>query len=269
MAKILVAGKIPAIGLELLKDHDVEMYDKEELISLDELTERVKDKDALLSLLSTKVTKEVIDAAPNLKIVANYGAGYDNIDYSYAEKGIAVTNTPKVSTEATAELTFALLLAAARRIPEGDTLCRTTGFNGWAPLFFLGREVHGKTIGIIGLGEIGKAVAKRAKAFGMNVLYTGPNRKPEAESELEATYVTLEELLQTADFITINCAYNPKLHHMIDEEQFKMMKKTAYIINASRGPIMHEAALAHALKQMKLKGQLLTCLNLSRKLLKS
>ena len=146
-------------------------------------------------------------------------------------------------------------LAAARRIPEGDTLCRTTGFNGWAPLFFLGREVHGKTIGIIGLGEIGKAVAKRAKAFGMNVLYTGPNRKPEAESELEATYVTLEELLQTADFITINCAYNPKLHHMIDEEQFKMMKKTAYIINASRGPIMHEAALAHALKQMKLKGR--------------
>ena len=160
-------------------------------------------------------------------------------------------------------------LAAARRIPEGDTLCRTTGFNGWAPLFFLGREVHGKTIGIIGLGEIGKAVAKRAKAFGMNVLYTGPNRKPEAESELEATYVTLEELLQTADFITINCAYNPKLHHMIDEEQFKMMKKTAYIINASRGPIMHEAALAHALKRMKLKGQLLTCLNLNRKLLKS
>ena len=221
-------------------------------------------------LLSTKVTKEVIDAAPNLKIVANYGAGYDNIDYSYAgEKGIAVTNTPKVSTEATAELTFALLLAAARRIPEGDTLCRTTGFNGWAPLFFLGREVHGKTIGIIGLGEIGKAVAKRAKAFGMNVLYTGPNRKPEAESELEATYVTLEELLQTADFITINCAYNPKLHHMIDEEQFKMMKKTAYIINASRGPIVHEAALAHALKRMKLKGQLLTCLNLNRKLLKS
>ncbi|TKH17632.1 hydroxyacid dehydrogenase [Bacillus wiedmannii] len=255
VAKILVAGKIPAIGLELLKDHDVEMYDKDALISLDELTDRVKDKDALLSLLSTKVTKEVIDAAPNLKIVANYGAGYDNIDYSYAgEKGIAVTNTPKVSTEATAELTFALLLAAARRIPEGDTLCRTTGFNGWAPLFFLGREVHGKTIGIIGLGEIGKAVAKRAKAFGMNVLYTGPNRKPEAESELEATYVTLEELLQTADFITINCAYNPKLHHMIDDEKFKMMKKTAYIVNASRGPIMNEAALAHALKTNEIEG---------------
>ena len=169
--KNISSGKIPEIGLELLKDHNVEMYNKEELISIDELTERVKDKDALLSLLSTKVPKEVIDAAPHLKIVANYGAGYDNIDYTYAgEKGIAVTNTPKVSTEATAELTFALL-AAARRIPEGDTLCRTTGFNGWAPLFFLGREVHGKTIGIIGLGEIGKAVAKRESIWNGCFIY--------------------------------------------------------------------------------------------------
>ncbi|MCX2826415.1 hydroxyacid dehydrogenase [Bacillus pseudomycoides] len=255
MAKILVAGNIPEIGLQLLQNHEIEMYDKEELISTEELAKRVKDKDALLSLLSTKVTKEVIDAASNLKIIANYGAGYDNIAYKYAaEKGVVVTNTPKVSTEATAELTFAILLAAARRIPEGDTLCRTVGFNGWAPLFFLGREVYGKTIGIIGLGEIGKAVAKRAKAFGMNVIYTGPNRKYETESELEATYVTLEELLQTADFITINCAYNPSLHHMINEEQFKMMKKTAYIINAARGPIMNELALAHALETNEIEG---------------
>ncbi|MGF9964967.1 2-hydroxyacid dehydrogenase family protein [Bacillus rhizoplanae] len=255
MAKILVAGQIPEIGLQLLRGHEVEMYDKEELISTEELVKRVQDKDALLSLLSTKVTEEVIDAASHLKIIANYGAGYDNIDYKYAvEKDIAVTNTPKVSTEATAELTFAILLAAARRIPEGDTLCRTVGFNGWAPLFFLGREVYGKTIGIIGLGEIGKAVAKRAKAFGMNIVYTGPSRKYEAEQELEATYVTLEELLQTADFITINCAYNPKLHHMIDEEQFKMMKKTAYIINAARGPIMNEEALAHALETKEIEG---------------
>ncbi|MDM5187705.1 NAD(P)-dependent oxidoreductase [Bacillus sp. DX4.1] len=255
MAKILVAGNIPEIGLQSLQNHDVEMYDKEELISTEELAQCVKDKDALLSLLSTKVTKEVIDAAPHLKIIANYGAGYDNIDYAYAaEKGIVVTNTPKVSTEATAELTFAILLAAARRVPEGDTLCRTVGFNGWAPLFFLGREVYGKTIGIIGLGEIGKAVAKRAKAFGMNIVYTGPSRKLEAEHELEASYVTLEELLQTADFITINCAYNSSLHHMIDEEQFKMMKETAYIVNAARGPIMNEEALAHALETNQIEG---------------
>ncbi|CAM4113523.1 2-hydroxyacid dehydrogenase [Bacillus manliponensis] len=255
MAKILVAGKIPEIGLQLLRDHDVEMYDGEGLISTEELIEKVQNKDALLSLLSTKVPKEVIDAAPNLKIVANYGAGYDNIDYMYAkEKSVAVTNTPHVSTEATAELTFALLLAAARRIPEGDTLCRTTGFTGWAPLFFLGREVYGKTIGIIGLGEIGKAVAKRAKAFGMNVIYTGPNRKFDAENELEVTYSELDELLQHADFITVNCAYNPSLHHMIDEPQLRMMKKTAYIVNAARGPIINEEALANVLEEKSIEG---------------
>ncbi|WP_369900451.1 NAD(P)-dependent oxidoreductase [Bacillus manliponensis] len=255
MAKILVTGKIPEIGLQLLRDHDVDMYDGEGLISTEELIEKVQNKDALLSLLSTKVPKEVIDAAPNLKIVANYGAGYDNIDYMYAkEKSVAVTNTPHVSTEATAELTFALLLAAARRIPEGDTLCRTTGFTGWAPLFFLGREVYGKTIGIIGLGEIGKAVAKRAKAFGMNVIYTGPNRKFDVEHELEVTYSELDELLQRADFIAINCAYNPSLHHMIDEPQLHMMKKTAYIVNAARGPIINEEALANALEEKSIEG---------------
>lgn len=147
MAKILVAGNIPEIGLQLLQNHEIEMYDKEELISTEELAKRVKDKDALLSLLSTKVTKEVIDAASNLKIIANYGAGYDNIAYKYAaEKGVVVTNTPKVSTEATAELTFAILLAAARRIPEGDTLCRTVGFNGWAPLFSSAEKYMGKQL---------------------------------------------------------------------------------------------------------------------------
>lgn len=255
MAKILVAGNIPEVGLELLEHHEVEVYEGEGLISEQELQERLQSKDALLSLLSTKVTKETIERASNLKIIANYGAGFDNIDYKYAaEKEIPVTNTPQVSTEATAELTFAILLAAARRIPEGDELCRTTGFQGWAPLFFLGREVYGKTIGIIGLGEIGKAVAKRAKAFGMHVVYTGPNRKMEAEQELDAWYVSLEELLQMSDFIAINCAYKPALHHMISTEQFHMMKKTAYLINAARGPIVDEKALVDALTNGIIEG---------------
>jgi len=148
MKKVFVAGKIPEIGLKMLqKEFNVEVYDKDELISEAELRERIKDKDALLSLLSTPVDRETIDNAKNLKIIANFGAGFNNIDINYAqEKGIPVTNTPQVSTAATADLTFALVLSVARRIAEGDQLCRTKGFNGWAPLFFLGREVSGKKI---------------------------------------------------------------------------------------------------------------------------
>lgn len=254
--KVLVAGEIPEKGLSFLKEHfEVDLFEGEQLITKEELVDRIKDKDALVTLLSTNVDKAVIDAAPNLQIIANYGAGFNNIEYEYArEKGIDVTNTPKASTNATADLTMALLLASARRVVEGDTLCRTTGFNGWAPLFFRGREVSGKTLGIIGLGEIGQAVARRAKGFDMNILYTGPNRHEEREKGLEATYVSLEELLKQADFITINAAYNPSMEHMIDKEQLEIMKPTAYLINASRGPVVHEAALADALENKVIEG---------------
>ena len=156
------------------------MYTGDTLISESELIEKVQDVDALITLLSTNVSANVMDAAPNLKIIANYGAGFNNIDIKAARKrDINVTNTPIASTNATADLTMGILLAVARRIPEGDQLCRTTGFNGWSPLFFRGREVSGKTIGIIGLGEIGTAVARRAKGFGMDILYSGPTRYPE------------------------------------------------------------------------------------------
>ncbi|HCD19697.1 2-hydroxyacid dehydrogenase family protein [Macrococcoides caseolyticum] len=254
--KVLVAGEIPEKGLSFLKEHfEVDLFEGEQLITKEELIDRIKDKDALVSLLSTNIDKAVIDAAPKLQIIANYGAGFNNIEYEYArEKGIDVTNTPKASTNATADLTMALLLASARRVVEGDTLCRTTGFNGWAPLFFRGREVSGKTLGIIGLGEIGQAVARRAKGFDMNILYTGPNRHEEREKGLEATYVSLEELLKQADFITINAAYNPSMEHMIDKEQLEIMKPTAYLINASRGPVVHEVALADALENKVIEG---------------
>lgn len=254
--KVLVAGEIPEKGLSFLKEHfEVDLFEGEQLITKEELIDRIKDKDALVSLLSTNIDKAVIDAAPKLQIIANYGAGFNNIEYEYArEKGIDVTNTPKASTNATADLTMALLLASARRVVEGDTLCRTTGFNGWAPLFFRGREVSGKTLGIIGLGEIGQAVARRAKGFDMNILYTGPNRHEEREKGLEATYVSLEELLKQADFITINAAYNPSMEHLIDKEQLEIMKPTAYLINASRGPVVHEAALADALENKVIEG---------------
>ncbi|ARQ05808.1 Lactate dehydrogenase or related 2-hydroxyacid dehydrogenase [Macrococcoides canis] len=254
--KVLVAGEIPEKGLSFLKEHfEVDLFEGEQLITKEELIDRIKDKDALVSLLSTNVDKEIIDAAPNLQIIANYGAGFNNIDGEYArEKSIDVTNTPKASTNATADLTMALLLASARRVVEGDNLCRTTGFNGWAPLFFRGREVSGKTLGIIGLGEIGQAVARRAKGFDMDILYTGPNRHEEREKGIDATYVSLEELLKQSDFITINAAYNPSMKHMIDKEQLEIMKPTAYLINASRGPVVHEAALADALEDKVIEG---------------
>ncbi|CRV28513.1 glyoxylate reductase%2C NADH-dependent [Streptococcus equi subsp. equi] len=257
MVKVYIAGPIPEVGLNLLKDQgfEVDMYEGTGIIDKETLKQGVKDADALISLLSTSVDKEVIDAANNLKIITNYGAGFNNVDIDYArQQNIDVTNTPKASTNSTAELTFALVLAVARKIPEGDKLCRTTGFDGWAPLFFRGREVSGKTIGIIGLGEIGSAVARRAKAFDMNILYTGPHQKVDKEREIGAKYVDLETLLKNADFVTINAAYNPSLHHQIDKAQFEMMKPTSYLINASRGPIVHEKALVQALKDKEIEG---------------
>lgn len=256
MEKVYIAGAIPEVGLNLLKEHfEVEMYEGEGIIDKATLMEGVKDASALISILSTNVDQEVIDSASNLKIIANYGAGFNNVDVKYAsEKDIDVTNTPKASTASTAELTFGLVLAVARRIVEGDKLSRTQGFDGWAPLFFRGREVSGKTIGIIGLGEIGSAVAKRAKAFDMDILYTGPHQKKEKEREIGAKYVDLNTLLENADFITINAAYNPDLHHMIDTEQFKLMKSTAYLINAGRGPIVNEEALVKALEDKQIVG---------------
>lgn len=256
MKKIFVAGPIPEVGLNLLKEHfEVEMYEGKGIISQDELKKGVKDTFGLVSLLSTNVDKEVIDSGEQLAFIANYGAGFNNVDIDYAKsKGIEVSNTPKASTNATAELTMGILLAVARRIPEGDQLMRHEGFDGWAPLFFRGREVSGKTIGIIGLGEIGSAVARRAKGFDMNILYTGPHRKEDKEQALDASYVDLETLLKESDFITINAAYNASMEHMIDAEQLKLMKSTAYLVNASRGPIVHEKALLEALQNKTIEG---------------
>ncbi|PTJ97844.1 2-hydroxyacid dehydrogenase family protein [Staphylococcus simulans] len=257
MAKVYIAGPIPQVGLDILEKNNIEvdMYDGPGVVDQETLKNGVKDADALISILSTNVDKDVIAAGENLKVIANYGAGFNNVDIEYAEsKGIYVTNTPGVSTRSTAELTFALVLAVARRIAEGDQLSRTKGFDGWAPLFFRGREVSGKTIGIFGLGNIGYAVAKRAKAFDMDILYTGPHRKEDKEKELGAKYVDFETLLKESDFITINAAYKPELHHLFDTEQFKQMKPTAYLVNAARGPIVNEQALADALKDKVIEG---------------
>ncbi|WP_187986768.1 2-hydroxyacid dehydrogenase family protein [Listeria marthii] len=249
-ASVFVAGKLLPETMKTLGKWDVNAYTGEENITEDELLKNTAEVDAIICPLSSPITAKVLELAKNLKIVANIGAGFDNIDVKKAQElGIAVTNTPDVSTEATAELTLGLILDVARRISEGDRLCRETPeqFKGWAPTFFLGTELSGKTLGIIGLGRIGQAVAKRAAAFGMKIIYSGHNPK-EAAKEWDAEFVSQEELLERSDVVTIHAAYNPSLKHLLNETTLKTMKSSAFLINAARGPVVEEAALINALK---------------------
>ncbi|MBC1755854.1 hydroxyacid dehydrogenase [Listeria seeligeri] len=251
IASVLVTGKLLPETMEALEKWQVETIIGEELTE-ENLIKKAAKVDAIICPLSTQITAKVLESAENLKIVANIGAGFDNIDVKKAkELGIAVTNTPDVSTEATAELTLGLILAVARRITEGDRLCRETPeeFKGWAPTFFLGTELTGKTLGIIGLGRIGQAVAKRAAAFGMKIIYSGHNPK-----DWDAEFVSQEELLKRSDVVTIHAAYNPDLKYLINEETLQMMKPSAFLINAARGPVVEESALVKALKNEEIAG---------------
>lgn len=256
MANIFISSEIPDIGYDLLLTHQLDVYRGEKLITEEELIEGVKYADALLCPLSTKVTRKVMEAAPHLKVIANFGAGFDNIDIEAAkEKAILVTNTPGVSTEATAELALGLMLALVRRIPEGDRLCRTTGFNGWAPLFFLGRELTNKKLGIVGFGKIGQAVAKRAKSFGMDIYYTGRGKKSwDIEEQFDATFMEFDELIATCDVITVHTAYNEQTHHLFTKEVFACMKKDSFFLNLARGPVVNEADLVEALYAEEIAG---------------
>lgn len=259
MSKVLIAGRIPEHALTILKDAglDIDVYDdSQSLITKDELIKRVADKDFLITPLSTQVDSDVIDNAPNLKLIANYGAGFNNIDIDYAKsKGIPVTNTPKVSTTSTSEVTCGLIIGLSHRMMEGDTLMRHEGFSGWAPLFFLGHELAGKTLGIIGMGQIGQAVAKRMHAFDMKILYTQRHQlDSETEDALGATFTKFDDIIKNADVITLHLPASPTTHHLIGAEQFKQMKDSAMLINAARGPIIDEAALYYALVNHEIAG---------------
>ncbi|NLR32302.1 2-hydroxyacid dehydrogenase family protein [Levilactobacillus tujiorum] len=258
MASVLVTAAIPQSALAILKEAnlDIDVYTGSGLITKEELVKRIVGKDYLITPLSTQVDKDVIDADPNLKIIANYGAGFNNIDAAYArQKGIPVTNTPEVSTVSTAEVTTGLMITLAHRMVEGDKLMRTKGFDGWSPLFFLGHELSGKTLGIVGMGQIGQAVAKRMKAFDMNIIYSQRTQlDPEVEAQFGAKFVSLEELIKTSDVLSLHCPLNDKTHHMIGAPEFKQMKSSAYLINAARGPVIDEAALLEALKAGELAG---------------
>ena len=251
MKKVFISGQIPSAAKELLLRHfEVSSHEGKNLLSPEEIKRQMEGAEALLCLLSDQISKEIIESNPNLKIIANYGAGFNNIDVSFAtERKIPVTNTPAVSTNATADMTWSLILGIARRMVEGDKLTRAGGFTGWAPLFHLGTEVTGKTLGIFGMGNIGQAVAKRAKGFDMKIIYHSRSRKsPLLEKELGLEYVSFQELLKRSDFLTLHSSYSPELHHLIGESELREMKKSAFLINAARGAMINEKVLAEALK---------------------
>jgi len=207
-------------------------------------------------MLTNPIDTEVMDAAPNLKIVANMAVGYNNIDVTEATKRrIPVSNTPGVLTDTTADFAWTLLMAAARRVVESDRFTRAGRFHGWGPLMMVGQDVYGKTLGIVGFGRIGRAVAKRASGFDMKVLYYDVYpADPETEKSLNARSVSMDELLQQSDYVSLHTDYNPETHHLIGAPELAKMKSTAYLVNTSRGAIVDEAALAIALKNGTIAG---------------
>jgi glyoxylate reductase len=249
--KVLVTRKIFKEALDYLEDHvEYEVGAWEGALTKRDLLKKVEDKHGILSLLVDTIDREVMDAAPQLAIIANCAVGYDNIDVDYArKKGILVTNTPGVLTEATADLTWALILSVARRIPQAHAFTRAKKYKGWELDLYLGREVAGKCLGIIGMGRIGKAVASRARAFRMKVVYNDPHRLPEEEeARYQASWLSLEELLHTSDIVTLHTSLTPETTHLISKDKLQLMKKEAILVNVSRGPVVDEGALAEALE---------------------
>ena len=252
--KVLITRQLPGDAVEKLKEEcDLLRDPPSDQMPRNQLLELIQEADALICLLSETIDREVISRAPKLKVISNYAVGYNNIDVAFAtERKIYVTNTPDVLTEATADLAWALLLAAARRVVEGDEMVRQNRFTGWAPDLLLGLDVAYKTLGVVGLGRIGLAVARRAKGFGMRVLYWSKNRKEQWEEQFGLEYQPLDTLLQTADFVSLNVALTPETHHLIGEKEFSLMKNTAILVNTARGPVVDEAALAAALREKKI-----------------
>ncbi len=256
-SKVFISQKIPEAGINFLKENkiEVDINNSYKPLKKEELIKRSKDCKAIITLLSDVIDKEVIDALANngVKGICNYAVGYNNIDIAYAkEKGIYVTNTPDVLTNTTAEMAWALLFAAARRIVEAHKFVEARKFTGWQCDLFLGCDVSYKNLGIIGAGRIGTTFGLMSKGFNMNVYYYDKIKNKELETKLNAKKVELNELLQTADFISIHTSLTAETKYLIDEKKFALMKKNAIIINTARGPIINEKALSTALKNKRI-----------------
>jgi glyoxylate reductase len=246
----------PPVMFELKRRFRLQWHRRDRPVSRRELLLGVRHAEGLIAMLNDTIDSAVLAAAPKLRIIANYAVGYNNINLAAASRrGIDVTNTPGVLTEATADLTWALILASSRRLSEGEALVRSGRWTGWAPTQLAGGELYEKTIGIIGMGRIGQAVARRAQGFAMDIIYHNRNRLPlMKEVVLGAKHRPLKRLLREADVVTLHLPLTKESHHLINKAALRLMKPTAYLINTARGPVVDQAALVRALKQKRIAG---------------
>jgi lactate dehydrogenase-like 2-hydroxyacid dehydrogenase len=254
---VYVTRLIPAAGIDLLRTHCdvVEVSPHDRALTREELMAAVRGRDGVLCQLSDRIDAILMDAAQGCKVFSDFAVGYDNVDVPEAtRRGIAVCNTPDVLTDATADLAWALLFAAARRVAEGDAVTRSGKFGGWGPMTMLGSDVTGKTLGILGAGRIGTAMALKSKGFRMNVLYAGSRANLRLETELGARRVEAEQLFAESDFISVHVPLRESTRHLVGERLLALMKPAAYLINTSRGPVVDEKALVQALKDRKIAG---------------
>jgi len=252
---VTVTNIFPQVALDKLSS-ECDLKINRTSLTKEELKQKVSGSDAVISYLTDRIDQDIIDRGTKLKIIANYGAGFNNIDVTYAsERGIWVTNTPNVLHETTADLTWAMILGTARRIIPADRYTRESKFQGWSAQLFLGGDVYEKTLGIIGLGEIGRSVARRAIGFNMRTLYYQRNRLPkEEEKKLNVEYATFEKVLRESDFLTLHVPLTEETEYMIGNDEITLMKKTAYLIHTARGKVVDDYALVAALREDRLAG---------------
>ncbi|MGQ9618872.1 MAG: 2-hydroxyacid dehydrogenase [Candidatus Aminicenantia bacterium] len=254
--KVLLTRKIIKEAMDYLSSITDLEVGSDDVMDREILLEKIKDKDGLISMLDDRIDKEIMDSAPKLKVISNYAVGYNNIDVKYAiSKGIFVTNTPGVLTETTADLTLALILSTCRQIPQADDFTRRGEFKGWGPTLFLGRDVYGKTLGIIGFGRIGRSVARRATGFNMKILYWDKIKlKKDEEMRLNVEFRELEPLLQESDIITVHLPLTTETHHLLNRERLSLLKEDSVLINTARGPIIDEKTLCDFLEEGRIWG---------------